>query len=291
MDHDEKEKLELRQRKAWDKYRECVRSRWNTSAINRMMENGSRWRLFFPQNLHAGMQHNIENLRHQIQMQPLSDKEQQFADVFMKKDFFIVHASDVNLINNNERNLLIYSRHRLQEKGIKFPTHHSSVQDILGLGNDDYVFFSLEVGYTLKKPLSIFGANFYRIPYRRENMALRHSSMTLIDQIKLKAPDSRMLEKISQQARTYLKTRGFVRENVHFCGIDNCLEGLLYSIILETRNLGRLSMEKDVNLILSARTDDEMNRVINGLFRPEVRVPRMVGIPNDAYQAIMNKRF
>ncbi|BET96676.1 hypothetical protein [Xenorhabdus taiwanensis] len=291
MNNDEKEKLELQQRKAWDKYRGCVRSRWNTSAINRMMANGSRWRLFWPRNLHNDMQNNIKNLQHKIQIQPLSNEEQQFANAFMRNDFFVVHASDVNLINNPERNLLIYSRYRLQEKGIEFPTHHSSTQDILGLGNDDYVFFSLEVGNTLQKPFSLFGANFYRIPYKRENMAFRHSSMTLIDQINLNAPDGKMIEKISIRAREHLKCRAFLRENVHFCGIDNCLEGLLYSIILETRDLSRLSMKNDASLILSARTDNEMNSVINGLFRPEIRVPRMLGIPSGSYQTVMNKRF
>ncbi|PHM73489.1 hypothetical protein [Xenorhabdus kozodoii] len=291
MNHDEK-KLELqRQRKAWDKYRECVRDRWNKNAINRMMNNGSRWRLLgFTRNLHISMQNNIDELRCKIL--PLSNEEQQFADAFMGKNFFIVHATNANLTNNPAKNLLIYSSCRLKVNKIEFPEHNSSYQDRFGLGNDDYVFFSLEVGNTLQKPYSIFGLNFFRIPYKRENMALRHSVMTLIDQIKLEPPKSRMIKNISESARKHLETRNFTREKTHFCGIDNCLEGLLYSIVLEIRDLGNYSwMKNDANLILSARTDDEINQVINGLFRPEVRVPKMVGIPSGFYQVTMNKRF
>ncbi|MBI6548303.1 hypothetical protein [Xenorhabdus lircayensis] len=284
MNQNEKRALEL-QRKYWDKYREEVRRRWNERAVDRMMEQGSASRMYgFQVNIHDRMRKNIGKLVEEVGQ--LSNEEKQFADVFMKKDFFIVHASDAHLTDNAERNLVIYSRVCLQEKGIEFPSHHSSVLDIGRLGNDDYVFFSLEVGNTLQKPWSLFGKDFYRIAYKKENMALRHSSMVLVDQLQPGPPNSRMIKNISKRAHDCLKLRVFMEYSICFSGIDDCLRGLLYSIILEIRNLTR-SLEGDAKVLLSARSDDEINRIINGLFRPEVRVPRMIGITRGDYQTIM----
>ncbi|MEQ1962485.1 hypothetical protein ABLB69_04765 [Xenorhabdus khoisanae] len=287
MNPDKNRELEL-QRIYWNKYREEVRKRWNKKAVDRMADKGTRWHFFGARNLHDYMQDNIEELRHEIQINPLSNEEKQFTDAFMKKDFFIVHASSADLTNNVDNNLLIYSRLRLGGKDIVFPTYHSSVEDRGGLGNDDYIFFSLEVGNSLQKPYSRFGTNFYRVAYKKENIALRHSSMTLIDQIGNESPNSRMINNISLAAHSYLDGRQFIRHRVFFSGIDNCLLGLLYSIILETRKFGE-RLKEDAKQILSARTDDEINRVINGLFRPEVRVPRMFGATKGDYQVIMHK--
>ncbi len=289
MNHNEKRELEL-QRKYWDKYRETVRNRWNQKAVDRMMATGAKWKAFFPHNLHSDMQENIQTLQAKIQQEPLSNEEQRFADAFMNKDFFIVHASKTNLINNG--NLLFYSRKQLEEKRIKFPNYHTSTGDLGRLGNDDYVFFSLEPGNNLQKVYSRFGTHFYRIPYKRENVALRHSSMVLFDQLRLAsaAHDSNLLKNmISSIARRSLKDRVFEAHGICFSGFDNCLQGLLYSIILEARQLDRWG-QNDAQKIFSARSDDEMNRVINGLFRPEIRVPKMLGICAGGYQAIMNKR-
>ncbi|MDX7991877.1 hypothetical protein [Xenorhabdus littoralis] len=295
MSPNEERELELK-RKYWDKYRETVRSRWNQKAVDRMMEKGSIWKLFFTRrNLHVDMQNNIDRLKHEINLKPLSNDEQKFADVFMGKDFFIVHASKADLRSNDDQRLFIYSRCRLEEKSkeekkIEFPEYHSSPQDIERLGNDHYVFFSLEVGNTLQKKVSRFGYHFYRIPYKKENIALKHSAMVLLDQLDPKPEQTRMLNTISSLAHKFLSDRYFERYQICFFGIDNCLQGLLYSIILETRRWKEKSgLDKDVDVILSSRTDDEINKVINGFFRPEVRVPRMLGALRGDYQAIIDE--
>ncbi|WP_340618137.1 hypothetical protein [Xenorhabdus entomophaga] len=286
MKSNESSKLEL-QRKYWDKYREETRRRWNEKAVDTMIEKGRKWH----RNLHDDLRWNIEELRNEIQRNPLSDKEQQFANAFRSKKLFIVHASSAVLTNNPQKNLLICSRQYLEDKKMKFSTDNSTQDDVYELGNLDYVFFSLEVGDKLQKSRSRFGNNFYRIPYTKNNVALRHSSMTLVDQLAPESYDGKMIKGLTSSTRDYLKRRNFMSCRVFFLGIDNCLDGLLYSIIIETRNLNEEKLKSDAEKILCARTDDEMNRVINGLFRPEVRVPRIFSASIAEYQAIMDKRY
>jgi hypothetical protein len=305
MESDDDRSLE-KQRKAWDMYRRKVREKWNKSAVDTMMRVGTNWNANEKRNLHHDMINNAVELIDEIRRNRLSTKEQQFADAFMSQKFFIVHASDINLIKREDLKrqfnqtkdeaekakrdmdkLFIGSRRYLVINNIKFPTNHSTLKDIDGLGNADYVFFSLEVGNRLQKTYSKFGKIFYRIPYVRENIALRYSSITLADQLECNPQSNKMIKGLSDKTRKYLSERIFTPYKIMFSGFDNCLRGLLYSIISVTRYLEQDEyMKKDAEKILQARNDDEMNRVINGLFRPEIRVPRMFSAGINEYQVI-----
>ncbi|MDX7986435.1 hypothetical protein FE392_03680 [Xenorhabdus sp. 12] len=279
--------LEL-QRKYWDIYRENVRSRWNKQAVDTMMNEGKAWHREGNRNLHDDIKRNIDDLQREIQAHPYSPEEEQFANAFMGKKFFIVHASSNDLNDNSKRELLICSHRYLEKKGTGFFKNNTTIDDVRELANDDYVFFSLEVGGELQKKRSRFGNKFYRIPYTKENVSLRHSSMALVDQILLTAPDSRMIKGLTNGANVHLDHRRFINHRIIFSGIDNCLTGLLYSIILTVRKFN-ITLQRDRETILYARSDKEISDVINGLFRPEIRVPRMFSASVGEYKKILKK--
>ncbi|MDR5781869.1 hypothetical protein QCE63_20930 [Caballeronia sp. LZ065] len=57
------------------------------------------------------------------------------------------------------------------------------------------------------------------------------------------------------------------------------MSGLAYSII----EVKRMLPDRDKRTILSARSDDEVIRVNNWIFRPEIRVPRIFAVRNGHY--------
>ncbi len=201
----------------------------------------------------------------------LNLKERRFFQRFLKQDFYLTHATNANLLSASG-DLNIYSRKRLMEKRVLFPADNSSDMDVRGLGNDDYVFFSLEVGVPLSKTDSRFGTTLHKINFSQENF--RHASLCLFDQLELTVPQPK-IDKLSNEGKSILSKRPEPeRLSIFFNGRDESLKGLAYNII----KLARMLPEQDQDVLLSADQPAQMNKLINYLFRPEVRVPRMVGI-------------
>ncbi|WP_340618479.1 hypothetical protein [Xenorhabdus entomophaga] len=296
----------MNEKDAWSKLRWATRRRWANRAIDQMSQaiagnqdsdmvydfNKKPSDKCFP-DLHSNMWTVTNDLRQSLG--EFTDEELNFEKVFKSKEFYIVHASDKNLINkpdNLKRDLNIYSRLRLEEKGIPFSDNHTTITDMEDLGNNDYVFFSLEVGQTPKKIKSRFGNYFYRIRYSGGNLSLRYSSMTLFDQIdpvshlsKFPAERKRLLDylKITDNSKQHLRARRLRRGTSFFSGALNSINGLLNSII---RDIRLLENESDRKKLLSARSDDDINMIVNALYRPEVRVPRMIGFVEGDYEMI-----
>ncbi|MBI6547770.1 hypothetical protein [Xenorhabdus lircayensis] len=296
----------MNEKDAWDKFRRATRQCWASRAIDRMSktmteraeEGVSKIIYDFNKtecyddspNLHFNMRTITDDLRNSLGK--FTNEELEFAKSFKSKEFYIVHVSDKYLIdnlNNSKKDLNLYSRVRLEEKKISFNKYNSSVKDISRLGNDDYVFFSLEVGIIPKKTKSVFGNYFYRIRYSGDNISLMHSSMVLFDNLMPKKHlgqpfcCKRLFErlKISDSSKAQFRARKLCRGKSSFSGFYHSLNGLLYSIIHVIRELEN---EDDKKELLSARSDEEINLIINGLFRPEVRVPRMIGFVEGSYQ-------
>ncbi|OTA20579.1 type III secretion system effector and immunogenic protein OspC2 [Xenorhabdus beddingii] len=240
---------------------------------------------YYP-NLHFNMRTMADDLRKSLGN--LTNEESTFAENFMSQAFYIVHVSDKNFTENNSTgDLNLYSRVRLLEKGVEFNNRNSTPDDIKRLGNDDYVFFSFEVGEEPKKIQSRFGCFFYRVRYTPRNFSLRHSSMVLFDHL---SPKQHLIKGINRTidhldisvvSKDHLRERRLRRGRSIFSGYENSINGLLYSIIHDIREL---KDENDKKKLLSARSDKEINLIVNGLFRPEVRVPRMIGILRGGYQ-------
>lgn len=154
----------------------------------------------------------------------------------------------------------------------------SSLSDNKALGHDDYVFFSLEVGEEPKKTKSRFGSNFYKIDYN--HLALKYSSMVLVDQYLQEAPKDCRISNLSEKGKKILdENRRHFSEDIMYQGQDLSIISLGCAIIKKARLLPK----EDQNLILNSKTDDEINNIINGFYRPEIRVPGMVGIKRNNF--------
>jgi insecticidal toxin complex protein TccC len=205
----------------------------------------------------------------------LDSEEKAFLEVFSAKDFYVTHATE-RKVSSKSGDLILFSRKRLVEKGTVFPEDHSMEEDIEELGNDDYVFFSLEVGEKSKKKESRFGGLFYRVNY--SHPIFDFSSMSLLDQLNMQIPQPSIVG-LSNDARATLRARKYTRLNILFHGREDSMKGLACSII----EVARMLPERDKQIILCARSDDEVNRVINWIFRPEIRVPGIFAVREGSY--------
>ncbi|PHM44766.1 RHS repeat-associated core domain-containing protein [Xenorhabdus mauleonii] len=240
--------------------------------------------------LHSNMKTIAKDLKNKLGA--FNEDELGFVRNFYSKEFYIVHASDYNLIDRAKKSLTLLSRVSLQERKIPFDEANSK-DDATFLGNDKYVFFSLEVGREPKKKRSNFGNHFYRIRYSANKYSLVYSSMVLYDQL-YKCKHLNMLEHsvriidrigISSDSVEQIELSILRRTNggSAFSGYFNSINGLLYSLLIDIRELKN---EQDKKKLLSASTDEEFNNIINGFYRPEVRIPIVAGFFQWEYEYI-----
>lgn len=208
----------------------------------------------------------------------MSPEESSFLDYFMNAPFYAVHASQAQL-QNESNDLVIYSRRMLERKRIDFPEDNSMFEDTLGIAADDHVFFSLEVGSNLHKPFSRFGNKFFKIKF--DNPIFLHSSMVLVDQYLLYTEiRSSRIPGLSATGYNYLLRRTFDFYKVCFSGRALCIHALGLSIIDAARNM---RIPEDKQLILSTRGDANLSKLINCVFRPEIRVPRIAAVKSGQF--------
>ena len=210
----------------------------------------------------------------------LNQDEISFFSEFITSKFYVAHATNNRNVINNSNDLVLFSRKKLIERGIRFNMDHTTDFDIVGLANDDNVFFSLEIGISPQKiPTcgkgSRFGNTIYKIPLTNE--IFNFSSLYLLDQLEMDIPNCR-LAGISEEAKEILNTREYSRKSICFYGRKS-IPALGLSIIAAARLLS----DNDRSILLKARTDQEKNDLIRYLFRVEIRVPRMVGVKHGSY--------
>lgn len=210
----------------------------------------------------------------------LNHDEKLFFSAFLTSVFYVSHATNSQEVINKSQDLVLFSRRKLIESGIKFNTDNTTGDDITGLANDDNVFFSLEIGIPPQKiPIggkgSRFGKTIYKVPLT--NQAFSSASLYLFDQLEMDIPDCRIAG-ISEEAKKILSSRGYTRKSICFYG-GKSIPALALSIIAAARLLS----ENDRFILLSARTDKEKNDLVRYLFRVEIRVPRLVGIKCGSY--------
>ncbi|EAM2857714.1 hypothetical protein AIR33_23625 [Salmonella enterica] len=210
----------------------------------------------------------------------LNHEEQLFFSAFLTSNFYACHATNSQEVINSSHDLVLFSRKKLIEDGIKFNTENTTKEDISGLANDDNIFFSLEIGIPPQKmPIggkgSRFGNNIYKIPLT--NNSFDFSSLYLFDQLEMDIPNCR-ISGISEEAKKILSTRRYSRKSICFYGRKS-----IPALALSTIAAARLLSENDRSILLSARTDKEKNDLLRYLFRVEIRVPRIVGIKYGSY--------
>jgi len=211
---------------------------------------------------------NISRLRSLVT--PLSPLERAFFSRFEQQPFYATHFTGAD--RDREGVTTLYSRKNLIERGIAFPTGNTQDQDLKMAAHDDYVFFALEVGSTPQKTSSRFGDVIYRFSLKQSRF--EYAWLSLNDMV---APKQNNLEKYFRgfessdydkcdQLVNYYNTTDFI-----FSG-PAMFVGVALSIVHCVRQLSVTAQRK----LLAANTIREMNNVLNGLFRPELKVARFV---------------
>ncbi|HCP8973791.1 DUF4116 domain-containing protein [Escherichia coli] len=199
---------------------------------------------------------------------PLNEKETIFFDRMLKMKFTATHASNA-IITNENNTMELFSRKKLEQRAIDFEKNHTEADDINEIGNDDFVFFSLEPGEGGKKKRSRFGKYIYTVDF--DNPVFTQIAWgSLQDQILNQTGNVRThIKGLSEESYNYLSERNIENKETMFIGKD-IKTGLVMSLIKLFRNIPDDDKEK----LLSINTVDGMNKLINGIFRPEIKVPR-----------------
>ncbi|WP_414825964.1 hypothetical protein [Serratia sp. T13T92] len=206
---------------------------------------------------------------------PLAIDEQSFLDFFIKQDFYLVHATNKKF-ENNDGHIQLKSRTRLLKDNVNHVSN--SEVDIDRLKNEDYVFFSLEIGEPLWKSCSRFGQSYYKIKFHHE--PFKYASMVLLDQL-LREWVTIHIEGISTDGKLALEKNRHRLDvfGVMFHGRESSIYGLAYNII----STSRLLPEVDRKLIITARDPRQLNAIINSFFRPEIRIANIVNVSRGKY--------
>lgn len=259
---------------------------------------------------------NLKTLRDELQCNPvasvsgssspsLTGQERAFVDAVLNAPWFITHATRFDLITDEAQTLRLMSNHHL--KSIERAKGHSdmpehltdSEDDIAQLGNDHYVYFSLEAGEEPKKPSSRFGQTMYRMALDRNQLG-EHSVMMLNDAINPSAKNSLVMnyqhipyedvfepgfmhhehwktpslpqqlsESVSDSDSSISEDHVHEVPDRYFFQASQSLEALALAVVASVRKFDSEQLRTDL-----LRTDsDSINKAVNSLFRPQIMVP------------------
>jgi len=221
--------------------------------------------------------------------QPLLDYEKAFLGRLLNTRFFITHATESSLdidlkdeegnsIKDEEGNqiLALFSRNKLLEKDdLDFDEKHTEETDLSKVASDDHVFFSLESGEMPQKLKSRFGDRMLRFPF--ENKAVQATAtLSLVNPMEGGShnPTSRLKNLMKfdgvydiKQIMQRLEYRTHSAEDTIFHGSD-MLMGLGLAIIDACRD------HLPAELAQEMLEKEDINNIVNGLFKPEIMVPR-----------------
>ncbi|MFC5722270.1 hypothetical protein ACFP1Z_19070 [Streptomyces gamaensis] len=210
---------------------------------------------------------NIKRLRSALH--PLRKEEQDFYREFLAAKFFATHTTGGPVLDEEKHLLNLFSRQKLIERGVKFNTANSPQEDIELLGNDDCVFFSLEVGEVPKKPSSRFGGRTFRFDFARPEFT-DTGWMSLVEMRFASTPKLQgHIPGLPQEDHQAVSRQELDRFGMVFSGGD-MIRGLGLSILERIRGMS----DEAQDTLLNMRDETGLNKLVNGLFRPEIKVPR-----------------
>jgi len=257
-----------------------------------MLARGTHWR-GLPSNSSVDKlsRENLKNLHVRLQgplmNQPLAPFEQAFLKKMLESPLRITHATNSldKISDPATGKISLSSRQKLIRDGVTFPRENSSAADIADLANDDNVFFALESGEELQKKASRFGKDVVRFDFDSPNVQ-QHGTLHLLDVLEGQLPDPNKRfatlndlppnAKINEifELNKHERKFDFDAKNSVFKGSD-MKRGMALSIIDRCRSLSP-GVRQDM------LENEDVNTLINGLFRPQVLVPRVfVANPTD----------
>ncbi|NHZ94529.1 hypothetical protein [Massilia sp. CCM 8734] len=252
----------------------CIRAKIGSKAQGPMIATGTRWR---PQHQVGQSARNISHINLTLlkfRVGDLTGHEMYFKNRLETETLHITHATNHALTGNRA---VLFSRIKLQEEGVVFPTENTNANDIDQLATDDHVFFALEVG-DCQKPASRFGGTIHRFPFDQpavKQQGMMHLFDALIDKpprlasqfesipaVEAMSDDQRtdVVDKLAEQAKKLKAT------NTLFHG-PHIMQALTLSVIERCRALPQ-TLRDDL------LQHGELNTIVNVLFRPQILVPR-----------------
>ncbi|RDA61928.1 hypothetical protein DVH07_18480 [Hafnia paralvei] len=223
-----------------------------------------------------------------LAMYSLSVSEREFYNYFTALRFFGTHATSVRnvetknpkLIKENTAKLRLESWKTLKTKGLGLKNKFLAQREISEgvLGNDDFVFLSLECGNVKSKSYSRFGNKLYRIPVD-SNSSFSHSFITLNNLLTSKNQPKFTLDKLTASDETKRKiVRNYNVKDI--IAIGDIKKFVCCSLILFIRQLSEIDKES----LLGIRNEYDINILINSVFRPQVCIPRRLYARQDTYE-------
>ncbi|WP_272522883.1 DUF4116 domain-containing protein, partial [Providencia sp. PROV202] len=238
-----------------------------------MFTHGEMWGKDFNNELVTGIDYmkkvSKDNLRGLYRsLSRLDSQEIEFLKYVQATPFIVTHASNASIIKPSGA-LEIFSRKKLESKNIDFCKLNSTKDDVDKLANDDFVFFALEPGSEVEKRKSRFGYTIYSTSFDQPVfeqvawMSLREQLSDKIGRVRQHIPG------LSDESYKLIDLEKTPNKQSMFLGKDT-KTGIGLSLIKLFRKLPQL----DRAYLLSTSNEKALNRLINGIYRPEVKVPR-----------------
>ncbi|MBT2374283.1 hypothetical protein [Pseudomonas fluorescens] len=236
----------------------------------KMIHNGTLWKDVPAQaeknHIDSLSKSNLQSLRKELGS--LTTEEKGFLERFFEVPLFATHSTAAP-VKREDDSVALFSRQKLIDRNIIFNAENSPQEDIKLLGNDDFVFFALEAGVEPKKPSSRFGGTTFRFDFD-EPVFKDAAWLSLVEMRFAKTPNlDRHIEGLSAEEYSVLSKRTLQPFETVFSGGD-MKAGIGLSII---RDLRKLPPESGRRLLESAG-ENQINKLVNGMYRPEIKVAR-----------------
>jgi hypothetical protein len=212
-------------------------------------------------------------------------EEHAFMDNLFDTPFYATHFTNADVVQDDKATLL--SRKSLLDAGIIFNTENSTKDDIECLANDDCVFFAMEPGEFVKKPTSRFGDKLHSFNFSDPIFA-ENGWMSLNEMLKTKLDTAgKHLPWLSETEREDLQSREIGTVDHVFLG-PHILMGLALTILDDCRTI--LTPENR-DRVLAIRSADELNAIVNGFYRPELKLPKRFAPGYAGQETLVSKAF
>lgn len=232
---------------------------------------------------------NIRALRQKLGR--LTESEAALYDAFMQQKYFATHFTNQSLDkpSSHGKTLSLFSQDKLKKTGLVF-TNSTGISMFNWSGDNKFVFFALECGEKPKKLESrYYGYTVYRVPF--DSPVFQQTSWGGLDYSNVKLRPDRNPKKhfagINAQEADTIKTllRRQTRDLSQPEGYDDIfvgkdlIEGTALSAISRIRALTETLPSEAGKLpplaerLLASKTDVEIDGLLNGIFRPMIRVP------------------
>jgi ribosomal protein S21 len=245
---------------------------------------------------------NIKKTLLLLDEKPQSDEEKAFIANFQDKKINLTHFSNRSFSPGET----LFSRKSLEERGAAFNTENTGHADIRRYNTTDFVFFAIEFGSEGDNPTSKtrsrFGDKKLTLKMEDYTESIKHGSVALIDYAKSRdyvaweMKDKMRKEDYSVKEGCLLSKSAYqeIMEHLNFYSLEDMeltyhvkdmKTALAHNIVKDLRALRDSKIETFVNYantILSARSDNHLNEIVSNLYRPQVMVPRALGIKNNS---------